>query len=483
MMVMTETNHPEGHIIKEDANLTPWTDPKRLCIEEDNDWLENMEKEKLLQNFAFLPIEDQSAIISRSGGVYKSVIGVNQASLKGEALEDKIIMGDNKNDETKQRNDVNDEGDLMPETVLAKAEQFYPNVDILLIGDFNARIGSDSQVAPEQMTSDEEDRDVGDVETVSPGHHGKYLCTPEEASEDDEEVVDTVGPRPRDPERLPPDVNMGDLTEAERAAVSMARRRRVSALEHVGAELADQAREEARDVKRAEQRRHEEVLVELRACRAGDPENREERRAMRCFMEMSSSAIIHLMHAVTQLVEAVRLHDPVAEPPQAATRTVGPGAAMAEPPWVAASTVGPGEAVAMAKAPWADAGTVGPGAAVAKLPRATPSSTGPGAAMAEPGRAGSSTVAHGLPGLSPCRRAAALQAQGLPGQSVDQKAPLPRKSRHSAAPKGHHAKGRGHGPIPLPNDSGAAPSPPTAAKLLNLALGNQHIPFKPQHCG
>ncbi|KAL8190755.1 UNVERIFIED_CONTAM: hypothetical protein K2H54_060567 [Gekko kuhli] len=54
----------------------------------------------------------------------------------------------------------------------------------------------------------------------------------------------------RDPEQLPPDVYMADLTAGERSAFTKARKKRVSALQSVGELLAAQAREEHREAMR-----------------------------------------------------------------------------------------------------------------------------------------------------------------------------------------------------------------------------------------
>ncbi|KAL8185570.1 UNVERIFIED_CONTAM: hypothetical protein K2H54_054969 [Gekko kuhli] len=156
--------------------------------------------------------------------------------------------------------------------------------------DPRASTSSDSQSITQQTSSEEEDSDGGDVETAPASHQG-----------------------------LPPDVNMGDLTDGERAALSTVRRRWVSALERIG--------EEAREVERAEQRQHEEVLAELRASYAGD---REECRAMHQSMDTSINAIVDLTHAVTQLVETIRLCAPVAEPVPSGVSAAGPWATRAE---------------------------------------------------------------------------------------------------------------------------------------------------------
>ncbi|KAL8219072.1 UNVERIFIED_CONTAM: hypothetical protein K2H54_003234 [Gekko kuhli] len=98
------------------------------------------------------------------------------------------------------------------------------------------RTGSDNQSATQQASDDGEDGKEAATEAGTAHQHG-----------------------------LPPDVNMGDLTAGERAALITVRRRRVSAIQRVADRLADQAAEESRAAERAEQRRHEEVLTEMRA--------------------------------------------------------------------------------------------------------------------------------------------------------------------------------------------------------------------------
>ncbi|KAL8221176.1 UNVERIFIED_CONTAM: hypothetical protein K2H54_060565 [Gekko kuhli] len=75
--------------------------------------------------------------------------------------------------------------------------------------------------------------------------------------------------RDRDPEELPPDVTMADLTAGERSALTKSRKKRVSALQSVGELIATQAREEHREAMRADERRYQEFLREMRCARAG----------------------------------------------------------------------------------------------------------------------------------------------------------------------------------------------------------------------
>ncbi|KAL8185543.1 UNVERIFIED_CONTAM: hypothetical protein K2H54_054525, partial [Gekko kuhli] len=125
---------------------------------------------------------------------------------------------------------------------------------------------------------------------------------------------------------LPLDVNMGDLTAGEKAALITARRRRVSALQCIADQLADQAMEESRAAERAEQRRHEEVLAEMRAGQAGIEEDWEDWRAMRRAMETSSAAVVDLTHAVTLLVDTIRLQGQQPSPAVPVAPAVQPGA-------------------------------------------------------------------------------------------------------------------------------------------------------------
>ncbi|KAL8189869.1 UNVERIFIED_CONTAM: hypothetical protein K2H54_022840 [Gekko kuhli] len=167
---------------------------------------------------------------------------------------------------------------------------------------------SDDQPASADSSSDEEDSDDGATGAGPADPHEtedeEGEAEEEEEQEEEEEPVEAAQ---QDPERLPPDVNMEDLTPGERAALITARRRRISALQRVADNLADRAAEESRAAERVEQRRHREVLEEMRAGRARDGEDREDRQAMRQAMDTSSAAIVDLSRAITMLVDTIRL--------------------------------------------------------------------------------------------------------------------------------------------------------------------------------
>ncbi|KAL8169180.1 UNVERIFIED_CONTAM: hypothetical protein K2H54_039468 [Gekko kuhli] len=132
-------------------------------------------------------------------------------------------------------------------------------------------IGSDSQCATQQISSNDEDSDGGKVETALEPHHR----TPEESPDDDWEPAEPVDVRPQDPEW--------------QSSAGMRSPGRVEG-----------------------------------SC-AGDQEGQEERRAMRQSMETSTNVMVDLMHEVTQLVEAIRPRAPVAEPVWSGASTVAPG--------------------------------------------------------------------------------------------------------------------------------------------------------------
>ncbi|KAL8170051.1 UNVERIFIED_CONTAM: hypothetical protein K2H54_062403 [Gekko kuhli] len=85
-----------------------------------------------------------------------------------------------------------------------------------------------------------------------------------------EEPLEPLENQDRDPEQLPPDVYMADLTAGERAAFTKARKKRVSALQSVGELLAAQAQEEHRKAWREDRRDFQEFLMEMRAARQED---------------------------------------------------------------------------------------------------------------------------------------------------------------------------------------------------------------------
>ncbi|KAL8178511.1 UNVERIFIED_CONTAM: hypothetical protein K2H54_049803 [Gekko kuhli] len=95
--------------------------------------------------------------------------------------------------------------------------------------------------------------DADDVPPVAqPSGHGSNE-RPVRAVREPEEAMES---RDRDPEELPPDVAMADLTAGERSALTKSRKKRVSALQSVGELIATQAREEHREAMRADERRY-----------------------------------------------------------------------------------------------------------------------------------------------------------------------------------------------------------------------------------
>ncbi|KAL8182689.1 UNVERIFIED_CONTAM: hypothetical protein K2H54_061895 [Gekko kuhli] len=87
---------------------------------------------------------------------------------------------------------------------------------------------------------------------------------------DDREAEEPLENQDRDPEQLPPDIYMADLTAGERAAFTKARKKRVSALQSVGELLAAQAWEEHREAMREDHRNFQEFLTEMRTARQED---------------------------------------------------------------------------------------------------------------------------------------------------------------------------------------------------------------------
>ncbi|KAL8219139.1 UNVERIFIED_CONTAM: hypothetical protein K2H54_008456 [Gekko kuhli] len=113
--------------------------------------------------------------------------------------------------------------------------------------------------------------DADDVPPVAkPSGHGTEE-TPVGADSEAEEPLEN---QDRDPEQLPPDVYMADLTAGERSALTKARKKRVSALQSVGELLAAQAREEHREAMREDQRNFQQFLTEMRSARQADEDAR-----------------------------------------------------------------------------------------------------------------------------------------------------------------------------------------------------------------
>ncbi|KAL8212727.1 UNVERIFIED_CONTAM: hypothetical protein K2H54_056893 [Gekko kuhli] len=300
--------------------------------------------------------------------------------------------------------------------------------------------GSDDQQATEDSSGDGEGSEDG-ATGAGPAHphetedeEGK--AEEEEEEEEEEREEEPVEAAQRDPGRLPPDVNMEDLTPGERAALITARRRRVSALQRVADNLADQSAEESRAAERAEQRRHQKVLEEMRAGRAHDGEDREDRQAMRRAMETSSAAIVDLTCAVTQLVDTIRLQGH--QPPQ-----VGP---MPQPAQDIQSGTTPGSREAPAGNTVHD--PLGIGAPVAKAGSQGGTATGACAGGPEhqgavPAGIGAATPKHGRPSAAP------TPGGGCPRPGEERKEQSPRRGvcwAHTRTRRQQRAGGTGgHG--------------------------------------
>ncbi|KAL8213550.1 UNVERIFIED_CONTAM: hypothetical protein K2H54_066710 [Gekko kuhli] len=156
----------------------------------------------------------------------------------------------------------------------------------------SSHAGSEAQHTP----------DADDVPPVAqPSGHGTEetrvgaVCDPQEPLEN----------RDRDPEELPPDVYMADLTAGERSALTKARKKRVSALQSVAELLAAQAREEHREAMRADERRYQEFLKEMRCARQAEEDARE---MMLAAMTESNECARELTSVLSRLVEAQVAH-------------------------------------------------------------------------------------------------------------------------------------------------------------------------------
>ncbi|KAL8221382.1 UNVERIFIED_CONTAM: hypothetical protein K2H54_066821 [Gekko kuhli] len=144
--------------------------------------------------------------------------------------------------------------------------------------------------------------DADDVPPVAqPSGHGSNE-RPVRAVREPEEAMES---RDRDPEELPPDVAMADLTAGERSALTKSRKKRVSALQSVGELIATQAREEHREAMRADERRYQEFLREMRSARQAEEDARG--RMLAALME-SNECTRELTGVLSRLVEAQVAH-------------------------------------------------------------------------------------------------------------------------------------------------------------------------------
>ncbi|KAL8221190.1 UNVERIFIED_CONTAM: hypothetical protein K2H54_060990 [Gekko kuhli] len=144
--------------------------------------------------------------------------------------------------------------------------------------------------------------DADDVPPVAqPSGHGSNE-RPVRAVREPEEAVES---RDRDPEELPPDVAMADLTAGERSALTKSRKKRVSALQSVGELIATQAREEHREAMRADERRYQEFLREMRSARQAEEDAR---GRMLAALTESNECTRELTGVLSRLVEAQVAH-------------------------------------------------------------------------------------------------------------------------------------------------------------------------------
>ncbi|KAL8220759.1 UNVERIFIED_CONTAM: hypothetical protein K2H54_054348, partial [Gekko kuhli] len=125
---------------------------------------------------------------------------------------------------------------------------------------------------------------------------------PVRAVREPEEAMES---RDRDPEELPPDVAMADLTAGERSALTKSRKKRVSALQSVGELIATQAREEHREAMRADERRYQEFMREMRSARQAEEDAR---GRMLAALTESNECTRELTGVLSRLVEAQVAH-------------------------------------------------------------------------------------------------------------------------------------------------------------------------------
>ncbi|KAL8221074.1 UNVERIFIED_CONTAM: hypothetical protein K2H54_058504 [Gekko kuhli] len=119
------------------------------------------------------------------------------------------------------------------------------------------------------------------------------------------EPEEAMESRDRDPEELPPDVAMADLTAGERSALTKSRKKRVSALQSVGELIATQAWEEHREAMRADERRYQEFLREMRSARQAEEDAR---GRMLAALTESNECTRELTGVLSRLVEAQVAH-------------------------------------------------------------------------------------------------------------------------------------------------------------------------------
>ncbi|KAL8203435.1 UNVERIFIED_CONTAM: hypothetical protein K2H54_054000 [Gekko kuhli] len=153
--------------------------------------------------------------------------------------------------------------------------------------------------------------DADDVPPVAqPSGHGTEE-TPVGADCEAEEPLEN---QDRDPEQLPLDVYMADLTAGERSALTKARKKRVSALQSVGELLAAQAREEHREAMREDQRNFQQFLTEMRSARQAEEDAwgvmlAAMARSHQCTEELTS-VVRHLVEAQVAHLETIQARNP-----------------------------------------------------------------------------------------------------------------------------------------------------------------------------
>ncbi|KAL8163072.1 UNVERIFIED_CONTAM: hypothetical protein K2H54_006229 [Gekko kuhli] len=175
--------------------------------------------------------------------------------------------------------------------------------------------GSQDNAEPQPSTSSHAGSDVqGTTRPPSPDADDVPIGygTPETPAGDDREAEEPLENQDRDPEQLPPDVYMADLTASERAAFTKARKKRISALQSVGELLAAQAWEEHREAQREDRRDFQEFLQEMRAARQ---EDQEARAMMLAAMDRSQNSTNKLTRVVSLLVQAHVVWLTTSQPP------------------------------------------------------------------------------------------------------------------------------------------------------------------------
>ncbi|KAL8219204.1 UNVERIFIED_CONTAM: hypothetical protein K2H54_012481 [Gekko kuhli] len=197
--------------------------------------------------------------------------------------------------------------------ILGKSRDIYPEAGILQTrprGQREIQTPTPSSEEASQELFSEGSQDDSQPQPSTSSHAGTEEtpvgadCEPEEPLENQD----------RDPEQLPPDVYMADLTAGERSALTKARKKRVSALQSVGELLAAQAQEEHREAMRADERNYQEFLKEMRSARQAEEDAQGVMLAAmaqsnKCTQELTS-VVSRLVEAQVAHLEAIRARDP-----------------------------------------------------------------------------------------------------------------------------------------------------------------------------